>query len=386
MDDTSDLEEQLRQAQRLASVGLFAGGIAHDFNNLLTVILSSAALLRDFLADRPGAWEELREIETTAQRGAALTRRLLAFARGETSQPQVVDLNQLTSDAACLLRRLIGEHIELTIELAPTPTPIRGDPAQLEQVLVNLALNARDAMTAGGRLRIETAAMHPYAMITMSDTGHGMTPEIMARLSQPLFTTKPKGEGTGLGLAVSYGIVRRNGGQIAVSSSPGKGTTFNLYFPRVETEAPATSPRESGEMPRGVETVLLAEDDPSVRTASVRTLRLLGYTVLEAAQGAEALEVAAVHAGPIDLLIADVIMPRVGGRSLAVELCRARRDLKVLFTSGYAADVRTGLGRADVAFLGKPYTPSQLARRVRDILGTDGLESVAGTARAAAQN
>jgi two-component system cell cycle sensor histidine kinase/response regulator CckA len=384
MDNSNVLEEQLRQAQRLASVGLFVGGIAHDFNNLLTVILSSASLLRHLLADRPDAQEELREIEATARRGAALTGQLLAFARRQVSQPQLVDLNKLTSSTERLLRRVIGEHIELIIELAPAPTPIWGDPAQLEQVLVNLALNARDAMPAGGRLRIETAAVHlepnstsahadvvlgPYAAVTISDTGHGMTPEIMARLFEPLFTTKPKGEGTGLGLAISYGIVRQNGGHIAVSSSPGEGTTFRLYFPRVESEALAMSPQESAEMPRGVETILLAEDDPSVRSTAARTLSLLGYTVLEAAHGAQALEVAAVHPGPIHLLVADVIMPRLGGRSLAVELCRARRELRVLFTSGYATDVLANLGKAEVAFMSKPYTPSQLACRVREILG-----------------
>jgi two-component system cell cycle sensor histidine kinase/response regulator CckA len=391
MDNNTVLEEQLRQAQRLASVGLFAGGIAHDFNNLLTVILASASLLRHLLANRPDAQEELREIEATAQRGAALTGQLLAFARRQVSQPQLVDLNTLTSGTERLMRRVIGEHIELVIELAPVPIPIWGDPAQLEQVLVNLVLNARDAMPAAGRLRIETTAVHlesnstsahagvvlgPYAAITISDTGHGMTPEIMARLSEPLFTTKPKGEGTGLGLAISYGIVRQNGGHIAVSSSPGEGTTFRLYFPRVESAALATSPQESAEMPRGVETILLAEDDPSVRSTAARTLGVLGYTVLEAAHGAQALEVAAVHPGPIHLLVTDVIMPHLGGRTLAVELSQTRRELRVLFTSGYATDVLPNLGKADVAFLSKPYTPSELACRVREILGADPFEAV----------
>jgi nitrogen-specific signal transduction histidine kinase len=385
MDETTGLEEQLRQAQRLASVGLFAGGIAHDFNNLLTVILSSASLLKHLLADRPDAQEELREIEATAQRGAALTGQLLAFARKQVRQPQLVDLNELTSGTERLLRRVIGEHIELTIELAPAPTPIWGDPAQLEQVLVNLGLNARDAMPAGGRLRIETAAMHlepnfmspdgglvpgPYAAVIITDTGHGMTPEIMARVFEPLFTTKPMGEGTGLGLAVSYGIVRQNGGRIAVSSSPGEGTTFRLYFPRVMSEVMAASPPEPAEMPGGVETILLAEDDPAVRTIAARTLGLLGYTVLEAAHGAEALEIAAVHRGPIHLLVTDVIMPHLSGRSLAEELSRTRQEIRVLFTSGYAADAMADLApKADVAFMSKPYTPGQLAVRVRDVLG-----------------
>jgi CheY-like chemotaxis protein len=292
------------------------------------------------------------------------------------SQLQLVDLNKLTSSIERLLRRVIGEHIELIIELAPVPIPIWGDPAQLEQVLVNLVLNARDAMPAAGRLGIETAVHGPYAAITISDTGHGMTPEIKARLFEPLFTTKPKGEGTGLGLAISYGIVRQTGGNIAVSSSPGKGTTFRLYFPPAESEAPAASPPESAEMPRGVETILLAEDDPSVRSTAARTLGLLGYTVLEAAHGAQALEVAAAHPGPIHLLVADVIMPHLGGRSLAVELWRTRRQLRVLFTSGYVADVLANLGKTEAAFISKPYTPSQLARRVREILGADAFEAV----------
>jgi CheY-like chemotaxis protein len=371
MDNIGDQDEQLRQTQRLASVGLCAGGIAHDFNNLLTVILSSAALLRRTLADRPDALEELREIEATAQRGAELTGQLLAFVRKQVNQPQLVDLNKLTSSIERLLRRVIGEHVELTIDLAPAPTPIWGDPAEVGQVLVNLGLNARDAMPAGGRLRIETATVHPYSRITISDTGHGMTPETMARLSEPLFSTKPNGTGTGLGLAISYGIVRRNGGHIEVASSPESGTTFRLYFPRAECEILPASPQEPAEMPSGGETILLAEDDPAVRSTAVRMLRLLGYTVLEATQGAEALDIATSHPAEIHLLVADVIMPRLGGPGLADQLRRARPELKVLLISGYAAEALAELGNPDVSFMRKPYTPSQLARRVREILGAE---------------
>jgi CheY-like chemotaxis protein len=371
MDSRNDRDEQLRQTQRLASVGLCAGGIAHDFNNLLTVILSSAALLRRTLADRPDALEELREIETTAQRGAELTGQLLAFVRKQVNQPQLVDLNQLTSSIERLLRRVIGEHIELTIDLASTPTLIWGDPTEVGQVLVNLGLNARDAMPAGGRLRIETATVHPYARITISDSGHGMTPEIMARIAEPLFSTKPNGVGTGLGLAISYGIVRRNGGHIEVSSSPDSGTTFRLYFPRAECDSMPASPQESAEMPRGGETILLAEDDPAVRSTAVRMLRLLGYPVLEATNGAEALELASAQQGAIDLLVADVVMPRLGGPSLADELRRQRPELKVLLISGYAAEALAELSNPSVSFMTKPYTPSQLARRVREILGAE---------------
>jgi nitrogen-specific signal transduction histidine kinase len=384
MDRIRALEEELRQAQRLASIGLFASGIAHDFNNLLTVILSTVPLLSARLADRPEVQEELGDIEAAASRGAALTHQLLAFARKQVQQPQPVDLNEMTIGTARLLNRLIGEHIELTTELAPSLGAIWADPAQLEQVLMNLALNARDAMPAGGRLRIETTAVEldsdfaaaypgvapgPHVAVTISDTGHGMTPEIMAQVFEPLFTTKPKGAGTGLGLGISHGIVRQNCGHIAVSSTPGEGTTFRLYFPRMASEALSVSKQESPTMLGGTETILLAEDDASVRCIAGRTLRLLGYAVLEAANGAEALAVAETHRGPIHLLITDVIMPQLGGRSLAEQLYPARQELRVLFTSGYTADVLTDLLlHPEVAFLGKPYAPDHLAWRVREIL------------------
>ena len=383
MSESTTLEEQLREAQRLAIVGLLAGGIAHDFNNVLTVILSSATLLRDRVADRPEAEEELHEIEVAASWGAALTRQLLAFARKPVEQLQLVDLSELTSHTERLLRRLIGEHIELTTKLVPSPGLIWADPAQVEQVLMNLGLNARDAMPAGGRLRIETssvylepkdAAAHSnvppghYVTVMISDSGHGMTPEIMARISEPLFTTKE--HGTGLGLATSYGIVRKYGGHIAVASETAKGTTFRLYFPRVQVEAPAALPSESALVLGGTETILLAEDEASVRSIAARTLRSLGYTVLEAVHGVAALEVAALHGGPVHLLITDVIMPQLSGRTLAAELRRNRPELRVLFTSGYPSDVLTDAAlQPGVAFIGKPYEPVCLARQVRSVLG-----------------
>jgi CheY-like chemotaxis protein len=385
MTDARTLEEQLRQAQRLASVGLLAGGIVHDFNNVLTVILSNATFLKERLADRPDVHEDLREIEVAALWGAALTKQLLAFARKQVRQPQLVDLSELTSHTERWLRRLIGEHIELTTTLLPSPGLIWADPAQIEQVLVNLGLNARDAMPCGGRLRIETMAVdldqdytaaHPevapghYVAVTISDTGHGMTPDIMARLSEPLFTTKPKDHGTGLGLATSYGIVSQNGGHLAVSSDPGKGTIFRLYFPRVESQAPPVLPAASDTVPGGTETILLAEDEASVRSASARTLRSMGYSVLEAAHGLEALELAAAHPGPVHLLITDVIMPQLSGKTLADELRRGRPELRVLFTSGYPADVLTdAVLEPGVTFISKPYEPTCLARRVHTILG-----------------
>jgi CheY-like chemotaxis protein len=363
------VEERLVEAQRLASVGLLAGGIAHDFNNVLTVILTSAMLLRDRLADRPDAREELQEIEVAARWGAALTKQLLTYARKQSREPQALDLDELVTHTERLVRRLIGEHIEVVTSLRSSPALILADPAQIEQVLVNLALNARDAMPSGGQLRIETTRVrHGCVGITISDTGHGMTPDVLARLAEPLFTTKPKGLGTGLGLAVSYGIVRQNGGHIEVSSEPGSGTTFRLWFPRLESEVPEEPAPVRVDAPGGTETILLAEDEAAVRAIAARTLRSLGYTVLEAGNGREALEVAAGFEGPVHLLVTDVVMPHVNGRALAEELRRERPALRVLFTSGYPTDVLSGGRRRAGSILTKPYDPGRLAQRVREML------------------
>jgi CheY-like chemotaxis protein len=379
MGDARTVEEQLVEAQRLASVGLLAGGIAHDFNNVLTVILTSIMLLRDRLDDRADAREDLQEIEAAARWGAALTRQLMAYARKHSGQPQIVDLDELTGQTERLLRRLIGEHIELTTTHLSSPALIRADPTQVEQVLVNLGLNARDAMPSGGRLRIETTATRPgYVGVTISDTGHGMTPEVMARLAEPLFTTRPNEGGTGLGLAISYVIVRQNGGDIEVSSTPGESTVFRLYFPRVESEAPAAMPPARDATSGGTETILLAEDEAVVRRVAARTLRSLGYTVLEAAHGREALELAGRHTGPVHLLVTDVIMPHVSGRALADELRHGRPELRVLFTSGYPSDVLSNaMLRNGGSILNKPYDPCVLARRVREML--DEIREVAGS-------
>jgi signal transduction histidine kinase len=377
-------QEHLRQAQKLASIGLFAGEIAHDFNNLLTVVLSSVPPLEDALADRPQAREELEEIEGAVRRGASLTRQLLSFARRRARDPQLIDMNAVIRGTERLLRRVINPNIELTTQLTSSSDLIWADAGQLEQVLVNLGLNARDAMPVGGRMRIETAVVdlsadfvsaHPDALpgphveIAISDTGHGMAAEILARIFEPLFSTKPQAKGAGLGLSISYGIVRENGGHITVSSAPGKGTTFRLHFPRVQGESPLTQAKDSPELPRRGETILLAEDHAALRSMAARTLRRLGYTVLEAAEGSQAIRVAAAHRGAIHLLITDVIAPYLSGRCLAEELRRSRPELKVIFLSSYTADVLTDVELGSrLALLGKPYTPTQLARQVREIL------------------
>ncbi len=368
MTDARTTEERLIEAQRLASVGLLAGGIAHDFNNVLTVVLTSAMLLRERLQDHPDAVEELREIEVAARWGAALTRQLLAYGRRKPARHVIMDLNDLVLRTERLLRRLIGEHIELGTALLSAPALIQADPAQIEQALVNLGLNARDAMPAGGRLRLETAARPGWVDVTIRDTGHGMAPEVMARLAEPLFTTKDEGRGTGLGLAISYMIVRQNGGQVQVSSVPGQGTVFRLAFPRVECAPPEDPPPQAGARRGGSETILLAEDEPAVRAVAARTLRSQGYTVLEAAHGPEALEVARRHVGSVHLLVSDLVMPHLDGPALVTELHRDRPEVRVLFTSGYPSDVLAGTTRTDAAVLSKPYDPEGLTRRVREVL------------------
>jgi two-component system, cell cycle sensor histidine kinase and response regulator CckA len=381
--DDRTVAERLIEAQRLASVGLLAGGIAHDFNNVLTVILTSAMLLRARLGDRPEALEELHEIEVAARWGAALTRQLLSYGRRKPVRAVVMDLNELTGRTERLLRRLIGEHIELTTTLLPGPALIRADPAQVEQALVNLGLNARDAMPSGGRLSLETAMGRPgWVGITISDTGHGMSPDVMARLAEPLFTTKAEGRGTGLGLAISYMIVRQNGGRVDVSSAPEQGTVFRLSFPLVECEAPADPPTAAPVERGGSETILLAEDEPGVRAVAARTLRSLGYTVLEAAHGREALELARRHEGRVHLLVSDLVMPHLDGRALVSELRRERPEVRVLFTSGYPSEVLSGTTRTDAAVLSKPYDPHQLGRRVRELLDQEARSGVRRTAGA----
>jgi PAS domain S-box-containing protein len=380
------LEEQHRQAQKMEAIGRLASGVAHDFNNLLTAILGSAELLlEDLPADHPGR-VEAEETRKAALRAADLTRQLLAFSRQQVLVPQVLDLNAVVTNVDKMLRRVIGEDVELRTVQAPGIDAVRADPGQLEQVLLNLAVNARDAMPRGGELTIETAnvdldaayvAEHPaatpgrYVTFAVRDTGTGMDAETQARLFEPFFTTKEKGKGTGLGLATVYGIVKQSGGHISVRSEPGQGTTVTVCLPRVEAPIePITSPaRPSGSL-RGSETILVVEDQEEVRKLTRRILEARGYRVLVAASGADAVGVAGHAAAPIDLLLTDIIMPGMSGHEVALLLGPTQPNMRVLFVSGYTDEsiVHPEMLDAGRAFLAKPFTAEALARKVREVL------------------
>jgi signal transduction histidine kinase len=379
------LQEQLFHAQKMEAIGRLAGGVAHDFNNVLTAILGSAELLLlDTPSDAAGR-EEVGIIHDAATRAQHLIRQLLAFSSRQVLQPAVVDLNALVRDVAKMLRRLIGEDVALAIEPAPDLGAVRVDPGQIEQVLVNLVVNARDAMLDGGRLAITTSnvdapAGEPgdlpegrYVRLEVSDTGVGMTPETLGRVFEPFFTTKPHGKGTGLGLAMVYGIVRQSGGRIAVESAPGAGTKFRIYLPRVDAAvdvAPQAPPVAAPPKATRAETVLVAEDEHMVRVLVRKVLEQAGYTVLLAASGAEALHLAEQYDGTIHLLVSDVVMPGMNGRELMRRLVRRRPDVKVLYLSGYSEEAveRHGVLDPGTAFMQKPFTPAALARRVRELL------------------
>ncbi len=371
------LEEQLRQAQKMEAVGSLAGGIAHDFNNLLAVILSCGSFLRDSLQDSDPRCEDVAEIIRAGQRAADLTRQLLAYSRRQVLSPVTFDLNAVLDDAEKLLRRLIGEDMELVVVRAPALAPVRADPGQLQQVILNLAVNARDAMPGGGRLTIETqnvtlsAPFGGWVMLSVSDTGTGMDAQTVSRLFEPFFTTKGLGKGTGLGLATAYGIVKQSGGDICVDSSPGKGTTFRVYLPRAtDDEAQREEPAPNGDAAGGAETVLLVEDEPAVRALAARALEGCGYHVLQTGSPANAVELCRRYDGPIDLLLTDVVMPGMSGPELAARATALRPQARVLFMSGYADHpaAREDAVEMDVPFLQKPFTPQSLTRRVREVL------------------
>jgi PAS domain S-box-containing protein len=382
------LEEQCRQAQKMEAVGTLAGGVAHDFNNMLCVITGFTGFLLEGLpADSP-LREFAREIEKAAERAAGLTRQLLAFSRKQMLAPRVLNLNALVADTEKMLRRLIGEDVELVTALDPALAPVRADPGQIEQVLMNLAVNARDAMPKGGRLTMRTADAAlgadavrgrpevrpgPYVLLEVADTGCGMSPEVVARLFEPFFTTKEVGKGTGLGLATVYGIIKQSGGHIEVESAPGRGTTFRIYLPPCEVRESSAEPAaRPAAAPGGAETVLLAEDEEGVRSLAASVLRQKGYRVLEAENGEEALVASERHSGPIDLLLTDAVMPRLGGSELAKRLRAKRPQTRVLFMSGFTDStlIRGGVTTGEVDCLLKPFGAEDLARAVRQALDT----------------
>ncbi|MDF0643120.1 MAG: PAS domain S-box protein [Nitrospira sp.] len=380
-------EAQLQQAQKMEAVGRLAGGVAHDFNNLLTVIRGYSELLLARLRPGDSMRKDMEEVKKAADRASGLTRQLLAFSRRQFIAPKLVDLNALVANMDGMLRRLLGEDIiDLCAELAPNIGAIRADPGQMEQVIMNLAVNARDAMPKGGRLTIETCnvtigkgsrknavGVEPgaYVQLTVRDTGHGMDAETRSHLFEPFFTTKEKGKGTGLGLSTVYGIVRQSNGTIAVESVPGQGTVFKIYFPLVAEDRPgASGSGETVDPAHGRETILLVEDEPAVRGLVHETLRLHGYTVLEARHGIEALMTVAKHTGPIHLLLTDVVMPQMSGPEVAEKLRGLRPETKVLYMSGYPDHPvfeQGGVSR-ETSFLPKPFTPVGLARKVREVL------------------
>jgi PAS domain S-box-containing protein len=387
--DTTDrkkLEAQFQQAQKMEAVGRLAGGIAHDFNNLLTVITGYCQMLLDRLDSQDPVFEDMQQVLKAADRATTLTKQLLAFSRKQIVQPKVIDLRHLINDMEHILRRLVGENIDVHVDAPAGLGCVRVDPGQLEQVVINLAVNARDAMPKGGRITIEMrnvvldskyVARHiamesgRYVLLAISDTGVGIPPETQVNLFEPFFTTKEKGRGTGLGLSTSYGIVKQNRGEILVYSEVGVGTTFKIYLPRADEpmDVEPAVPTETRDL-RGTETILIVEDEEGVRKVLVEMLSQQGYRVLVAGGGPEALELFSAHNGPLDLLITDVIMPKMSGRELADTLRTKIPDLKVLYVSGYtdSAIVHHGILEPGTVFLQKPFTPEQLTVKVRDVL------------------
>lgn len=380
------LEEQLLQAHKMEGIGRLAGGVAHDFNNLLVVIAGYADLARAELPAGHSVQNDLNDILAATERASTLTRQLLAFARRQIFTPQILDLNELLDTTERLLRRLIPENIEMILIKAPELGLVRADADHLSQVLINLVVNARDAMASGGRVTIETKnidladedvrhhlAMEAgsYSLLAVSDTGIGMDKEMLRHIFEPFYTTKGPGHGTGLGLATCYGIIKQHGGTIWAYSEPGHGTSMKIYLPQVSGIAAAITPRvEDDSIPRGTETVLLAEDNEAVRDLTVRVLRNQGYTVLEAANGTEALQLACAAKEAIHLLLSDVVMPSMGGEQLAEQIVQHHPQIKVLFMSGYTDNAIFYRNEPDsqVALLQKPFTPATLIRRVREVL------------------
>ena len=390
------LTDQLRQSQKMQAVGELAGGVAHDFNNLLMVVKGHSQLLLDRLPDTSPLRSGAQQIERAADRAASLTRQLLAFSRKQVLQPRVLDMNEVVNGMIRMFSRVIGENIDMVFLPSADLARVKADPGQIEQVLLNLVVNARDAMPTGGRLTIETsnieldrsyAATHAsvepgqYVMLSVTDTGCGMSEETQSRIFEPFFTTKGPGKGTGLGLATVYGVVKQSGGYIYVYSEVDRGTTFKIYLPQVvaELDKPAGEVATPGQV-RGSETILFVEDEQSVRELVREYLGATGYRVLEASDGVEALKIASAHPEPIHILITDVVMPHLSGPDLATQLGASRPGLKVLFVSGYTDDTvfRHGVLEGGVAFLQKPFNLKALAKKVREVLDGQPVAALAG--------
>jgi PAS domain S-box-containing protein len=376
-----ETEERFRRSQKLEALGRLAGGVAHDFNNLLTVIVSCSEVLLDTLPPEDRLREDAAEIADAAAKAAQLTRQLLAFGRRQPSHPVPLDVGETVAGMEKMLRRLIGEDVELVVARQPGLVPILADPGRIEQVVLNLVVNARDAMPAGGRISVEaTGTVHragdgldlppgPYVRLAVSDTGTGMTGEVRSHLFEPFFTTKPEGKGTGLGLATVYGIVKQAGGEIRVESEPGRGSRFEVLLPAAPDEVVLAVETSTARIETGDETVLLVEDEARVRAAEAQLLRRAGYTVIEAADGETALGVAGQGAR-IDVLVTDLVMPRLGGVALAAKLRKLRGPLPVVFVSGYGGEVPAGadLRDASAAVLQKPFSAAALTRAIRERL------------------
>ena len=379
------LEERLRQAHKMEAVGRLAGGVAHDFNNLLTIIRGHGDILLGRINAADSNRHNIEQMQKAADRAVSMTRQLLAFSRMQVLQPRVVDLNRIVGDLGKMLPRLIGEHIEYAFTPAASLGAVMADPGQIEQVIMNLVVNARDAMAQGGKIVLRTASvsldaveaakrppMTPgaYALLSVSDTGHGMDAETKARIFEPFFTTKEVGKGTGLGLATVYGVVKQSGGFIWVESSPGKGATFEIYLP-VRHGKVTEAEGKAAPIPKGKETVLVVEDEPGVRELACEFLKVNGYSVLEARDGLEALEIAKSYQGNIDVFLSDVVMPKMSGVETAAKLKELRPQVKILLMSGYSEYTNANAGGLSMTapVLQKPFSMASLVARIREVLG-----------------